>query len=86
MSIESVVTADAPARKHRWGAPITVLPKDAFDGNERTERSCVQPGCDMVKITVHPARGLPWREWRLRDRPSTFALTNTPPCIAKVLA
>ena len=87
MSIESVVRTGAPVvRKHRWGSPVTVSPSEAFDGNERTERACVQPGCDLVKITVHPARGMPWREWRLRDAATTFALTNTPPCIMKVPA
>jgi hypothetical protein len=41
---------------------------------------------ERFKITVHPARVLPWREWRLRDKPATFALTNTPPCIEQVPA
>lgn len=79
MSIQSAVTADAPARKHRWGDPVTILPSEAFDGNERTERVC--PSCGLVKITVHPPHGLPWREWRHRDAAAPIALTHTPPCL-----
>lgn len=50
---------------HRWNLENRIPACDSPDGNERTERTC--PFCSLTKITVHPSRGLPWREWRLKD-------------------
>ncbi len=58
---------------------MTILPAESFDGNERTERTC--QNCGLVKITVHPPHGFPWREWRMRGGDETIALTTTPPCL-----
>jgi hypothetical protein len=84
LSIESIAPDGAPTRRHRWGSPATVPPAEAFDGNERTERICGV--CRLVKITVHPAFGIPWREWRHPDGAATFQGTITPPCIEQVPA
>jgi hypothetical protein len=73
MSIESVVPADAPARKHRWGEPMRL--------QDRTERVCQI--CGLVKITQHPPHGLPWREWRPRDSTARFQMASTPPCLER---
>jgi hypothetical protein len=66
-------------RKHRWGGPSTILPAESPDGNERTHRVCEL--CGLIKITVHPPHGFPWREWRMKDSSVSIPLTNTPPCL-----
>jgi hypothetical protein len=51
--------------KHRWEkVPTHLAASETADGNARTERTCMF--CGLVKITVHPAQGFPWREWRTR--------------------
>lgn len=50
---------------HKWNLESRIPASDSPDGNERTEKTC--PFCLLVKITVHPPRGLPWREWRTKD-------------------
>jgi hypothetical protein len=59
---------------HKWSDPVTFPHK--------TERSCLNPGCTVIKVTRHEPGENPsaWREWwkdgeRLADRP-------TPPCEA----
>lgn len=67
-----------PTPRHSWGSPVTVLPADSSDGNERTERTCAH--CGLVKITVHYARGLPGREWRTKEG-KRWVGDATPPCL-----
>lgn len=74
----SPTTLTAP-RKHKWNHPVTILPSQSHDGNERTERVC--EFCQLVKITVHPPHGFPWREWRHRESAMCMPLTVTPPCL-----
>jgi hypothetical protein len=68
------------APRHSWNAtdPKRIAVCDSFDGNDRTEKTC--PACGMVKITVHPARGLPWREWRTKGG-KVWVGDTTPPGI-----
>ncbi|HLH95031.1 MAG TPA: hypothetical protein VKW08_07925 [Xanthobacteraceae bacterium] len=70
MTVEKTASPAVEPR-HRWGEPVR-LP-------DRTERTCAH--CGLVKITMHPPHGLPWREWRHRNGAS-IPLTNTPPCLA----
>jgi hypothetical protein len=65
-------------RKHEWGDPERL-----GEYAERTERICVL--CGLVKITIHPPRGLPWREWRTRAG-RTWQGVATPPCMDEVTA
>lgn len=58
---------------------MTILPAESHDGNERSERACRH--CPLIKITVHPAVGFPWREWRMKDSQARIALGATPPCL-----
>lgn len=52
--------------KHRWYKEAARHAAcESADGNARTERVCIW--CGLVKITVHPPQGLPWREWRTRN-------------------
>jgi hypothetical protein len=82
---EALPPVDLPvrARRHSWNNdnPVTILPSEAHDGNERTERSCKL--CGMVKITVHGAEGLPWREWRTKNGDRWWGQA-TPPCLDEV--
>lgn len=61
------------ARKHRWGDGVHV-----GEHLDRTERACAL--CGLVKVTVHPPVGFPWREWRMRDG-KTWQGDATPPCV-----
>ena len=55
---------------------------ETTDGNGRTERLCVNEGCDLVRITMHPPGGNKcWRRWRLKDR--EWNGERTPPCLGK---
>jgi hypothetical protein len=74
----AVVPDTEPARNHSWGEPKTILPHESPDGNERTDRVCSL--CSMVKITVHPGRGFPWRAWRTKDG-KLWVGDATPPCL-----
>ena len=70
---------DAP-RRHDWTS-ITerrIPACETADGNDRTEKTC--GACGLIKITVHPAQGFPWREWRHRNG-KTFIGDQTPPCL-----
>jgi hypothetical protein len=49
-----------PRRKHRWAEPVTVT-ENTGSGAQETHRRCIH--CDMVKVTVHPPAGLPYRAW-----------------------
>lgn len=71
------------ARKHNWDNdnPKRIMPSESPDGNERTERKC--KFCSMVKITVHGAEGLPWREWRTAKGARWWGQA-TPPCLDEV--
>lgn len=72
---------DHSVRRHRWNVETQRrLDGHAFaDGNDRNEKDC--QFCGLVKITVHPPQGLPWREWRHANG-QTFQCDATPPCIA----
>jgi hypothetical protein len=73
---------DTAPRRHRWpnagDEGYRSLDGHMYvDGNDRTERSCQI--CGLIKITVHPPQGFPWREWRTKDgKPWVGYLT--PPC------
>lgn len=71
MDVQTDIAPDVAARKHKWGDPMRL--------QGRTERTCAH--CEIVKITMHPPHGLPWREWRHPDNPVSFQMTNTPPCL-----
>lgn len=76
-------------RKHSWPKEgdegyRRLSGVDTSDGNDRTERVCTH--CSMVKITVHPPHGDPWREWRTKDG-KVWRGEATPPCLpVKVVA
>ena len=67
------------AARRSWN---TTAPKriacSPIDGNDRTEKTCAN--CLLVKITVHPVRGLPWREWRTKEGKGWVG-DSTPPCV-----
>lgn len=64
---------------HRWDLDSTkrLAAIDSPDGNGRTERTCEK--CGMVKITVHPPHGRPWRNSNGYSWPGKA----TPPCLAQ---
>jgi len=72
-------TVERSSTRHRWGERFTRL-ENTPSGCPQSERTCQRPGCGLVKITVHPPQGLPWREWRPKDGPQ-MALSSTPPCL-----
>lgn len=66
-----------PERRHRWGDSVSI-PFDTPSGCEETERLCL--ACGMVRISVLPPRGNPWRAWRTRDGVRTDVPEHMPPC------
>lgn len=62
-------------RRHKWGEGVLV-----GEHLDRTERTC--SFCGMVKITVHPPQGWPWREWRTREG-KRWEGERTPPCLSE---
>lgn len=49
-------------RKHKWRDPISKLRDSTPSNCEETERECER--CRLIKITVHPPFGRPYRMWR----------------------
>lgn len=81
MSMEPVPVA---ARRHRYRDDWRYLDgHDCPDGNSRTERPCAH--CEIIKITVHPPHGYPWREWRTKGG-NVYVGEATPPCLGEVKA
>lgn len=64
---------------HSWGDRVTVM-DGTPSGCEETERRC--PRCGLVKITVHPPQGVPWRAWRTKAGIRTDKIAHTPPCLS----
>lgn len=64
------------APRHRWGHSRNVF--NEHTGNDQTQRICVL--CGLVKITVHPPRGYPWREWRDPRGGGQLQFSGTPAC------
>ncbi len=62
--------------RHQWGETVR-FGADA-KGRERNERACLR--CGLVKITVIPPQGLPWREWRTKTK-DIWQGAATPPCL-----
>lgn len=64
---------------HRWGERVTVRDTTPT-GCPQGERTCAR--CGLVRVTVHPPGGFPWREWRPKDGPQ-IRLSTTPPCVGE---
>lgn len=64
-------------QRHKWSEPVSIL-DGTPTGCEQTERTCSL--CHLVKITVHPPQGFPWRAWRHRSSSVQFTDDYTPPC------
>lgn len=60
--------------KHKWGEPVGFQFK--------TERSCLRPGCNLVKVTVHQPTEIPWREWWCDG--ARVVSETTPPCTGEI--
>lgn len=60
-------------RNHRWIERKTILPDDSVSGCEETHRQCEH--CPLIRITVHPPHGLPYRLWQYRDGERADGLT-----------
>ena len=75
MSAEAFI---GPARRHRWNFPICVFGDRTPTGCEQSEREC--QFCGLIRITVHPPQGFPWREWRKAGSDKQFPSDHTPPC------
>lgn len=69
--------ASAKRRKHKWGNPIHVPGRETVTGCDQTERKYEL--CPVVRITVHPPQGLPWREWR-KHGAFQAQMDRTPEC------
>lgn len=64
--------------RHKWGDAVAKLPAETANGCEQTERVCAH--CGLIKITVHPPVGFPWREWRLPGSRVQVKDIRTPAC------
>jgi len=73
-SADMLPTTDfKPRRNHRWDERKTVLPDESISRCEETHRKCLH--CPMIRITVHPPRGLPYRLWQYMDGVRADGLT-----------
>lgn len=80
MTLELVDFERGP--NHKWGDPKRIPASESTDGCERSERTCTK--CPLVRITVHPPKGLPYRKWRHAGE--EMQLDHTPPCVGGVVA
>jgi hypothetical protein len=65
--------------RHRWGESQFVPRNPDLARNDQTERVCIN--CGLVRITVHPPQGFPWREWRDRGSSIQYTADRTPECV-----
>ncbi len=63
---------------HRWSNPTKLAGCDTATGNDETRRTCL--ACELVKITVHPPVGYPWKEYESPKFPGVRFQT-LPPCV-----
>lgn len=80
MTDATIIDHPTKTLRHKWPkeVPVTVLGSKTPSGCEQSERACEH--CGLIKITVHPPQGLPYREWRHPASPVQFQATHTPPC------
>lgn len=61
-----VVHLPPPLRKarltHQFGDPVSVSQNVTLSRHPQTERTCL--ACGAIRVTVHGADGIAWREWR----------------------
>lgn len=67
-AIESLPT---PARRHRWNEKFTI--PIGRSGCEESHRICAV--CSLIRITVHPPHGAPYRLWQYDDGERADGLT-----------
>lgn len=63
---------DIMQRTHKWGDPITVT-EGTPSGCQETHRTCAH--CKIIKVTVHPPHGYPYRMWQYPDGERADGLT-----------
>lgn len=69
-----------PPRNHAWdylhkrNVPAIESPSNC----EQTERDCKH--CSLIRVTVHPPRGNPYRAWRYAGSETQFTADKTPKC------
>ena len=71
--------------RHRWNYDLEnrLAACESPDGNGRTERTCMNEGCGLVRITVHASGGKEcWRAWRTQTG-HEWQGEKTPPCLGK---
>jgi hypothetical protein len=66
------------APRHKWGDPVLVPAAENADGCDHNERTCVL--CGLVKLTVMPPQGYPWRAWRTANG-QRWDREATQPCV-----
>ena len=76
MTVAQVARGDA---RHKWGDPSLVPARDNADGSDHNERTCTF--CGLVKITIIPPHGYPWRAWRTSEG-KQWDGAATPPCLS----
>ncbi|WP_291854833.1 hypothetical protein [Bradyrhizobium sp.] len=76
------MTTTLRSPRHRWSDRTTVV-DGTVSGCQETHRRC--PQCGLIKITVHPPHGLPWRVWRTAAG-AAWQGDRTPPCVAAAAA
>lgn len=74
----------SPRRTHKWSHPICVFGDRTVTGCEQSERTCSH--CGLIKITVHPPHGIPWREWRYPDDPKVQHKGEATPLCGEAVA
>ena len=50
--------------QHTFGDVVRMAPSVSVTGHEQHEKTCGH--CGAVRVTVIPAEGRPWREWRAK--------------------
>jgi hypothetical protein len=72
-----------PPRNHRWDWDHArqIAACDSPSGSDQNERDCVH--CGLIRITVHPPAGNPFRAWRYGNA-KQFTADKTPKCEPRV--
>jgi hypothetical protein len=72
-------------RNHRWDYENErrIAACDSPSKCDQNERDCIH--CRLVRVTVHPPGGFPFRAWRLPNSKTQFVMGSTPKCEPRVI-
>lgn len=76
---DAIAFPSVKSPRHQWprDSERRIAACESPSKNDQTERTCNL--CGLIRVTVHPPQGFPFRQWR-RPKGKQFTCLHTPPC------